>query len=1179
MEINKLTQEIIRFILLGICMAVTCNVVYSQSYSHVPSDHRGDKNYRAYSNLNGNQIRGSVFNSGYIGGPNEVPESIPYEWPKNSGQIYVSMIGIWLGGEVIDEEGRLTQIVELPVYRESPLGDTWNFEPVPGFLNPFREPKIEIANSNDESTWPPVLQGGWRDKKDDPVDPGWIGSWNGFFGKNIMNADQELFYRCSDDLYDRYNYIPDETDPTRHGLGLLMDVRALAWSQVLIQDVVFFIHDVVNDGTKRIPKSSFCIWIADWVGGDGEDDEPWIDIQTDIAFLTDHDRVGLPPEKWGDTKVGVAAIKYLETPGNQVDGIDNDGDADKHPELLMQIEGDIEVRAPHFTGDDFIPRELRPGDKIVLIDSLTFNRVVTVYPEQGGTVVSLGHMTELPAAGIILEEDTTANSIDEDLDGLIDERYTLHRWRYDEVTGIEAPVRYINYLSFEVGDTVKRGFIVKGKSKKPSFATVAPMIDESREDNFDNDADWNVFMDDVGLDGVRSSGDPGEGDGVPTSGASTDFPGEPNIDKTDVSETDLIGLTTAIQIPEGKINWNSTPDKYLWDRLMSPGNFYLPRPTGEYHTIVSSGFFPFEPGQRQRFAIAMAIAGGGQTKDDDIQSARDKLEYARMAYERDYQFARAPYQVTVTAVSGDREVTLYWDDIAEFSFDRYIEGIGGNGRDFEGYRIYRSTDAAFEDARVITDGAGIPTLLKPIAQFDLKDGITGYDPIGINGVRFYLGDDTGLVHSFKDTNVVNGQRYFYAVTAYDFGYPAGGIAPAETPISVDVDLRGNLKTGSNVAVVRPKAPAAGFLPPEVETFEHIQGGATGKIGINIIDAMKIKHGQIYEITFRDTVVESGTKEKKTTKDFTLTDITENIVLIRNSTRFHENEETLIVDGFQMTFLNDSLISLDQKQSGWNRSDVFPFVFDPVIFPGVISSKFSNDYQIMIGEIGIAASKDTSIGYYHLPSKEVNFQVMNILENRPVEFAFAELDGNDGRFTVDPNDAQRPDVIYLLEENEVGQPVYTWQISLSLKSNGENPQPGDTLTVRLKRPFLSSDVYRYKMKAASVSADLAKRELDDIRVVPNPYVAAETWEPWNTYTSGRGPREIHFINLPNNCTISIFNVNGTMIDKIEHVSAIDNGTAIWDVLSKENLEIAYGIYLYHIEAPGIGQKTGTFAIIK
>jgi len=118
-----------------------------------------------------------------------------------------------------------------------------------------------------------------------------------------------------------------------------------------------------------------------------------------------------------------------------------------------------------------------------------------------------------------------------------------------------------------------------------------------------------------------------------------------------------------------------------------------------------------------------------------------------------------------------------------------------------------------------------------------------------------------------------------------------------------------------------------------------------------------------------------------------------------------------------------------------------------------------------------------------------------------------------------------------------------------------------------------------MKGSKISIDKAKDDLKNIRVVPNPYIATASWEPRNTYTSGRGPREIHFINLPNKCTIRIFNVSGTLIKTIEHETAYEDGTAIWDVLSEEKFEIAYGVYVYHIEAPGIGEKTGTFAIIK
>ena len=56
------------------------------------------------------------------------------------------------------------------------------------------------------------------------------------------------------------------------------------------------------------------------------------------------------------------------------------------------------------------------------------------------------------------------------------------------------------------------------------------------------------------------------------------------------------------------------------------------------------------------------------------------------------------------------------------------------------------------------------------------------------------------------------------------------------------------------------------------------------------------------------------------------------------------------------------------------------------------------------------------------------------------------------------------------------------------------------------------------------------------------------------------------------------MNGTLVDKLDHDTPIENGTERWDVLSKEGLDISYGVYIYHIDAPGIGQKIGKFAII-
>ncbi|RMF57889.1 MAG: hypothetical protein D6743_18355, partial [Calditrichaeota bacterium] len=571
--------------------------------------------------------------------------------------------------------------------------------------------------------------------------------------------------------------------------------------------------------------------------------------------------------------------------------------------------------------------------------------------------------------------------------------------------------------------------------------------------------------------------------------------------------------------------------------------------------------------------------GGGITKQADLESAEQKQLQARTAFESDYQFAQAPLQVTLTAVPGNKRVTLYWDDVAEKSEDRFIKRLGGPFRDFEGYRVYRATDAAFLDAKVITDARGVPTLLRPIAQFDLKDGIKGLHPVDINGVKFDLGNDTGLVHSFIDSTVTNGQRYFYAVTAYDFGFAAGNISPTETPINIDVDPEGNVRTGSNVVEVRPRAPVAGYLPAEVTKLEHVTGTSTGIVGFQIVDPRTVQDGHQYQITFEDTIVPGPIFDNITTKNFTVTDLTENKVELARSTQFNQGDEVPLIDGFRLTFINEDRVKLNEITSRWSDPSIYPFQFSPVQFLDIIGEQLPNDYEIVIGDVGIATSKDTSISFFKLPAKDVNFQVFNISENKPVEFAFAEIDGNDGRFTIDENDANRTDVILFLERNQAGRLVYTWQVTLNLTADGRNPASGDTLHIFLRKPFLSRDVYRFTMKGESVDAKLARAALDNIRVVPNPYVAAARWEPRNPFSSGRGPRELHFINLPQKCTIRIFNVNGVLVDTIVHDSVLDNGTEIWDMLSKDNLEIAYGTYIYHIEAPGIGEKTGTFAVIK
>lgn len=109
------------------------DAVYGQ---YIPSRERGDVRYRRKAQMEGNQIRTTVFNYGMTGREAGVPitEQTPYEWPKNTGQVYLAVAGIVVGAEVIDNQGETQRIISRMHYLNSPEGKSWNFEPIPDII-------------------------------------------------------------------------------------------------------------------------------------------------------------------------------------------------------------------------------------------------------------------------------------------------------------------------------------------------------------------------------------------------------------------------------------------------------------------------------------------------------------------------------------------------------------------------------------------------------------------------------------------------------------------------------------------------------------------------------------------------------------------------------------------------------------------------------------------------------------------------------------------------------------------------------------------------------------------------------------------------------------------------------------------------------------------------------------
>jgi hypothetical protein len=167
----------------------------------------------------------------------------------------------------------------------------------------------------------------------------------------------------------------------------------------------------------------------------------------------------------------------------------------------------------------------------------------------------------------------------------------------------------------------------------------------------------------------------------------------------------------------------------------------------------------------------------------------------------------------------------------------------------------------------------------------------------------------------------------------------------------------------------------------------------------------------------------------------------------------------------------------------------------------------------------------------------------------------------------------------VEKNKRDSSVITWAFTVQFDSSRVLPAAGDTAKLVLTKPFRTRDVFEFTTNAQKVDPELAKGSLDRIKVVPNPYVAAATWEERNPFNTGRGPRSLHFNHLPKDCTIRIYTVSGELVATLEHHGTDLEGTAEWNLLTRDNLSVSYGIYIYHVDAPGVGEKIGKFAVIK
>jgi len=107
------------------------------------------------------------------------------------------------------------------------------------------------------------------------------------------------------------------------------------------------------------------------------------------------------------------------------------------------------------------------------------------------------------------------------------------------------------------------------------------------------------------------------------------------------------------------------------------------------------------------------------------------------------------------------------------------------------------------------------------------------------------------------------------------------------------------------------------------------------------------------------------------------------------------------------------------------------------------------------------------------------------------------------------------------------------------------------------------------------------------VYPNPYRLADDyngdgWEnPRNLIDDPNRARKVTFTNIPNECTVSIFTLDGDLVKRIDHSEPPGNSNAtvaVWNLITRNTQAVKTGIYIYTVESQ-FGTDIGKLVIIK
>lgn len=432
------------------------------------------------------------------------------------------------------------------------------------------------------------------------------------------------------------------------------------------------------------------------------------------------------------------------------------------------------------------------------------------------------------------------------------------------------------------------------------------------------------------------------------------------------------------------------------------------------------------------------------------------------------------------------------------------------------------------------------------------------------------GVNVGLRHHWTDPEkLINGYEYWYTVSAYDRPDPEIGV-PVNENLPATVADAPNDQT---VAVI-PQAPSAGLVEsvaPMDTVFEHTAGASHVKgFPLTVVDPRAVRNA-----TYRIRFTETADGKVWDLRGVTATGDT----LIQQGNDFYDSisDNSQMFDGMllQVNDLPGGINGDLSEQTALVDNDTLSLDLDPISYGDYVYSETNTekDYEIRFTATPVAYPGSEEGTTVHAPFEL--YEVIGGINQQIGALFYDDIEdttGGAGVWSIDEsfdliNSPYADPANFSYTDDDV---VYYLTLA-GADATGE-VSPGNVYRIVGNRRLHENDVYRFTTTAQRLEAK--QSDLDRIRVVPNPFIVTSAFDV------SRDRHEIHFTRVPAKCKIKIFTLAGDLVKTIDYDRATaGQDFAKWDLKTEFGSEVAYGVYLYHLDATGVGTHMGKIAILR